>query len=82
MQAGRDNVPINGNFGQFSAGYWLDPESTAAEDEAEYSDNFGELRLRALRVLAAGRFQYAVLYRLVDDDWEEDEHLTSDDLDG
>ncbi|WBV43240.1 hypothetical protein [Pseudoroseomonas cervicalis] len=73
-------MAINPNDGQFSVGYWIDPDSEKEEDAAEYGDDFQELRDRALKVISGGKYKYAVLYSYKNGEWEEGEHLTEEDL--
>lgn len=73
-------MPINESDGLFSVGYWLDPEDEGEEDEAEYGDTEEEITDRAILVIKAGRYKYAITYKFENDDWSEIEHITPDNI--
>ena len=65
-------MAINGDDGDFGLDCWIDPESTGEPDQEFFSDDLGELKAEAERLIASGQFKYILLSRWSpdEDEWE------------
>lgn len=65
----------------YAIDFWL-TERPAGEPQFEFCDTLEELRIRAERVIRAGRFKFAALYKRGNGPygWEEIDCLSADDL--